>query len=148
MHRAYALAQTSYSGRMAAIEQLRALEAKDPEPSQLPLHIKLILDGQRRLCEADSLYFRSLAEYARAIKEVHYHKGSLLEYDEVYLSEGAWPEKAYQDAADRERQKRAPLLTRGLKQPLTVSTGAAAPPSTFETDVPYPEPLPAGPPQP
>ena len=70
-------------------------------------------------------HFRSLAEYAVAIKNVHYSKGTLLDYDGVMLSEGGWPQKAYADAAEREasRGKPWPLNYASSRAPL-VGVGA------------------------
>jgi hypothetical protein len=57
--------------------------------------LDLLLESQRLLADAERRHYRSLAEYAVAIKNVHYSKGTLLDYDGVVLSESAWPEKAY-----------------------------------------------------
>jgi outer membrane protein TolC len=112
--RAYATSQSNYNRRGAAREYLAALEARyqrADQREQVQL-LDLLLDAQRRLADAESAYFRSLLEYSLAIKAVHYQKGSLLEFNQVYLSEGLWPGKAYVDAAIRERNKhRAPPLT-------------------------------------
>ena len=52
------------------------------------------------------------------MKQVHYEKGSLLDLNEVYLSEGPWPHRAYHDAAERAvRSRPVPWLTR-LTHPL------------------------------
>ncbi len=45
---------------------------------------------------------------------VHYRKGSLLDYDGVYLAEGQWPAKAYFDAM-RQARKRDAGLVHGLR---------------------------------
>ena len=105
--RAYVLAQTHLNRRVAAIEQLKALESArgDVEDSQTVQLLDFLLESQRRLAEADIDYHRSLVEYAMAIKLVHQAKGSLLDYNEVYLSEGLWPDKAYHDAMDRHRRR-------------------------------------------
>ena len=60
-----------------------------------------MLDSQRRLAESEIRYFGSLTEYALSIKNVHFEKGSLLDYNDVFLAEGPWPGKAYDDAAER-----------------------------------------------
>jgi len=39
-----------------------------------------VLDAQRRLAEAGSQYFRSRTEYALSLKNVHFEKGTLLDY--------------------------------------------------------------------
>ena len=116
MQRANVVSQTSYNRLEAARQQLAAVEAAF-EADKAPLD--LLLDGQRRLADAESRYFRSLAEYAIAVKNVHFAKGTLLNYDGVYLSEGGWPQKAYQDAAMREslRGKRRPLNYSSAKAP-------------------------------
>jgi hypothetical protein len=110
MERAYAVAQTNYNRSLAARENLAALNVKFDrvEPNDVARMLDLLLDAQRRLAEAESRYFRSLAEYEMAVKNVHYQKGSLLDYNEVFLSEGAWPAKAYDDAAKKARRRGRP----------------------------------------
>ncbi len=106
VERAYLTAKTSYNRRLAAREQLAALEARyekaDANERTRQL-VDLLLDAQRRLADAESGYFRALAQYMTATKNVHFHKGSLLDYNQVYLTEGAWPDKAYRDAEQRDR---------------------------------------------
>ncbi len=126
-NRAYRVAKTNYNRRTAALTQLRALEATylDADESQKGRLFDLLLDSQRRLADAESRYYRSTVEYMLAIKQVHYNKGSLLNYNEVYLAEGPWPKKAYVDAAQRDRMRmknlhldnfitnRSPTVSRG-----------------------------------
>jgi len=106
--RAYVVSQTTFNRLEAARNQMEASSAAF-EADKVPLD--LLLDSQRRLADAQSRHFRSMAEYAVAIKNVHYAKGTLLNYDGVFLSEGGWPRLAYRDAARREnlRGKRRPL---------------------------------------
>ena len=73
--------------------------------------LDLLLDAQRRRAEAESAYYRSLVDYNRAIMNVHYRKGSLLEYDGVYLAEGPWPAKAYFDALRQARKRDAACIS-------------------------------------
>ncbi len=69
--------------------------------------LDLLLDAQRRLADAAARPdYRSQADYNRNIAQVHLRKGSLLEYNDVYLAEGPWPAKAYFDA-----HRRAALAT-------------------------------------
>ena len=102
MQRAFVLSQTSFNRLDAARQQLDAVSAAF-EADKAPLD--LLLEAQRRLADAQSSHFRALAEYAVAIKNVHFAKGTLLDYDGVYLSEGGWTAKAYQDAAERKRRR-------------------------------------------
>ena len=76
--------------------------------------LDLLLDAQRRRAEAESAYYRSLVDYNQAIMNVHYRKGSLLDYDGVYLAEGPWPAKAYFDAM-RQARKRDAGMYHGLR---------------------------------
>ncbi len=75
------------SGTHAAREQLAAVTAAY-EADKAPLD--MLLDAQRRLADSESSYYRSLAEYAVAIKNVHFAKGTLLDYDGIHLSEGGF----------------------------------------------------------
>ncbi len=113
--RAMVVAQTTQSRLDAARTQLGAV-AVAYDRGDAPLD--LLLEAQRLLSDAESSHFRSLAEYAVAIKNVHYSKGTLLDYDGVVLSESAWPQKAYADAAQRES-------TRGKPWPLNYASASA-----------------------
>lgn len=102
----YGLMKTYFNRRVAAEDEVEAVEAVyDSGRSTLDL----LLDAQRRRAEAESLYFRALLDYNRAIMRVHYRKGSLLEYNGVYLAEGPWPNKAHFDAVRRARKRQAAL---------------------------------------
>jgi hypothetical protein len=154
VERAYTTSQTNYNRRRAAREHLTALEARyqrADQREQVQL-LDLLLDAQRRLADAESAYFRSLLEYSLAIKGVHYQKGSLLEYNQVYLAEGMWPGKAYVDAATRQNNKHpaAPLMPAVLKSPPPLSQGeyeqSLAPADYFEPLPPYEQPYVPSPP--
>jgi outer membrane protein TolC len=93
--RAYEVSQTSYNRRVAAQEQLRSMQAAF-ESDQVPFF--QVLDAQRRLAEAESRFSLAQVDYALAVKNVHFEKGSLLDYNQIFLSEGPWPAKAYRDA--------------------------------------------------
>jgi hypothetical protein len=55
---------------------------------------------------------------------MHFRKGSLLEYNGVYLAEGPWPGKAYFDAMRRARQRDAALyVDYGFTRPGVISRG-------------------------
>ena len=65
-----------------------------------------------------------MTNYAKSISQVHYRKGSLLEYNGVYLTEGPWPAKAYFDARRRARSRSAALyLDYGFTYPKVLSRG-------------------------
>jgi len=119
--RAYVVSQTTFNRLEAARNQMEASTAAF-EADKAPLD--LLLDSQRRLADAKSRHFRSMAEYAIAIKNVHYAKGTLLDYDGVYLSEGGWPRQAYRDAATRENLRGKPMsLNYAASRPPRISRG-------------------------
>ena len=91
----YGLTQSNFNRRVAAEDEVEAIEAVYDSGS---VTLDLLLDAQRRRAEAESAYYRSLVDYNRAIMRIHYRKGSLLDYNGVYLAEGPWPGKAYFDA--------------------------------------------------
>jgi outer membrane protein TolC len=110
VERTYIVSQTNYNRRLAARQQLDALEAvyEDADQNEKTRLLDLLLDAQRRLADAEIRYYRARVEYAFAIKEVHRQKGSLLDYNEIYLAEGPWPGKAYYDASRRDRRHNTP----------------------------------------
>ncbi|MGD9636314.1 MAG: TolC family protein, partial [Pirellulales bacterium] len=104
--RTFVVAQTTYNRLIASRQQHEALLAPFEENKEVSLD--LLLDAQRRLLESEVRYYRALAEYALAVKNVHFVKGTLLDYDGVYLTEGPWPGEAYRDAADLESMRGKP----------------------------------------
>ena len=110
--------RTNYNRRAAAFDQLQSLTAllRDADNVEKPRLLDLQLEAQRRLADAESQFFRALAEHEVAIKNVHLGKGSLLDYNQIYLTEGDWPEKAYYDAA-RPRAAEARSLPAGKLRP-------------------------------
>jgi outer membrane protein TolC len=144
----FGLTQTNFNRRVAAEAEVQAVNASY-EANRVTLD--LLLDAQRRRAEAESAYYRSLVDYNRAIMNVHYRKGSLLDYDGVYLAEGQWPAKAYFDAMRQARKRDAGLymdygytrpnvLSRGpVEQNPSPDCGPAGPTPVFEAPGPLPE---------
>ncbi|MCA9114185.1 MAG: TolC family protein [Planctomycetaceae bacterium] len=120
MDRAYATAKTNLNRRVAARQQLAAVTAAF-EADTAPLD--LVLEAQRRVAEADSRYHASFVEYMIALKNVHFEKGSLLDYNAVGLSEGSWPKQAYSDAEARDALRSRPLNLFGHQPGEVVSSG-------------------------
>ena len=120
----FALAQTNFNRRVAAERQVEAVQAAYDANT---VTFDQLLDAQRRRAEAESSYYRSLVDYNRSISQLHYRKGSLLEYNGVFLAEGPWPGKAYFDAHRRARQRDASLyLDYGHSRPGVFSRGAVS----------------------
>lgn len=103
LDRAYDVARIQLNRRIAASENLHATEIlySQAEENQKGLLLDQLLDAQTRLADSETQYVRSVIEYMMAIKQIHYAKGSLLNYNQVYVAEGAWPLKAQQEAAER-----------------------------------------------
>ena len=117
----YDLAQTNFNRRVAAEKQVEAVKAAFDADT---VTLDLLLDAQRRRADAEVAYYRSLVDYVRGISLVHFRKGSLLEYDGVYLAEGPWPNKAYFDAERLARQRDASYyLDYGYTRPSVISQG-------------------------
>ena len=117
----YGLSQTNFNRRVASEKEVQAVDAAY-EADRVTLD--LLLDAQRRRAEAESAYYRSLIDYNKAIMNVHYRKGSLLDYNGVYLAEGPWPGKAYFDALREARKRDASMyLDYGFTRPNVISQG-------------------------
>ncbi|MGL4513075.1 MAG: TolC family protein [Lacipirellulaceae bacterium] len=158
LDRAYEVSQTAYNRLVATKEQLEATRAAF-EADKAPLD--LFLEAQRMLAEAESRYYRALVEHAVALKNVHFTKGTLLDFDGVRLAEGPWVSDAYADAAERAARRgkprplnyassRAPRLSAGPVSQGSMSAGASVidpPAATPATTVPSSG-VPAGPQQP
>jgi outer membrane protein TolC len=117
----YTLAQTNFNRRVAAEQQVQAVNAAYEAGT---VTLDLLLEAQRRRADAETAYYRSLTDYNKAIMLVHFRKGSLLEYNGVYLAEGPWPAKAYFDAKRRARARDAGMyLDYGFTRPAVFSEG-------------------------
>jgi hypothetical protein len=136
----YGVAQTNFNRRVAAEDEVDAVETLY-EVGQIV--IDRVLDAQARQAEAESAYYRSLVDYNRAIMRLHFAKGSLLEFNGVYLAEGPWPGKAYFDALRRARQRDASLfLDYGWTRPDVISRGPVPQVSGASTGAGLPGPVP------
>ncbi|MEY2727784.1 MAG: hypothetical protein RLZZ458_3651 [Planctomycetota bacterium] len=72
--RAYESMKTALEQFLAAREYVDGIISREETPDDRKI------DGWRRLALAESLLFRARAEYAIALKNIHYEKGSILEY--------------------------------------------------------------------
>lgn len=85
--RAYIAAENNLNRYLAAKEVVTAYETKDD--ANFELDAERLLDAQRRLMDAETEYFRSRAEYAVALKNVHFEKGSIMAYNNLDIYDGA-----------------------------------------------------------
>jgi outer membrane protein TolC len=122
----YHLAQTAFNRWVAAQQEVNARSTivQQGGSTQEPNAFVNLLDSVRRQSEAQREYYQRLVNYNKAIADVHLAKGSLLEYDGVFLAEGPWPQKAYWDALGHARRRDASTyLNYGWTQPNVVSQG-------------------------
>jgi hypothetical protein len=83
-----------------------------------------LLRAQQTRSQAGQNYIRALTEYNKSIVEFHAIKGSLLEYNNIALEEGLWPQKAYWDAEERARERGAARhMDYGASRPSVISQG-------------------------
>lgn len=87
--RAHQACRNNLNRYLAAEQALNALVANDQQVGRV--EVDRILDAQRRAVEAEIRYFRARAEYAVALKNVHFEKGSLLEFNNVRMAEPTTP---------------------------------------------------------
>ncbi|MCY2993842.1 MAG: TolC family protein [Planctomycetota bacterium] len=117
----YGLIQTHFNRWSAAETEVNSLRAQY-EGGKITLYE--LLDSQRRRAQAQGDFHKAVTEYSKSIAEVHFRKGSLLDYNNVALSEGAWPQKAQWDALERARERDASYyLDYGFTRPNVVSLG-------------------------
>ena len=84
----------------------------------------MLLRAQQQRADAGRNYARALSEYNKSITDVHEVKGSLLEYNNIRLEEGMWPDKAYWDAHERARERdAAKFLDYGASRPRVITRG-------------------------
>jgi hypothetical protein len=136
----YALAQTHFN-RLNASE--KEVEATLTLFNNGKATLDLTLDAQRRRAQAQVDYYRAVGNFNKGIANVHFRKGSLMEYCGVQLAEGPWPKKAYWDALGHARERDASTyLNYGWTRPKVISRGAV--PQEQDTDTgtrgatPYP----------
>lgn len=118
--RAYSVLQTNVNRCVAAKEQLASVQAAYEEDR---VEFFVVLDAQRRYLDAVARYYQARVEYALAVRNIYFEKGTLLEDYGVFLNEGPWPEKAYFDAGDRERLRGKPReINYSARTPIIVGT--------------------------
>ena len=121
LSRTWSLLETSDDRRIAASEQLNAVQAAFDADK---VNFDVLLDAQRRFLDAETNYHRSLVEYTIAVRNVHFEKGSLLDYNEVFLTEDLWPMQAYADGMRRHKnQIRLDGLNGMINRPKPLSAG-------------------------
>lgn len=135
----YVQTQTHFNRWSAAEKEVESAEALYQGGKTT---LDLVLDAQRRRADAQAAFYNALIAYNKAVAEVHFRKGSLLEFNNIHLAEGPWPMKGYWDALARARERDASYyLDYGCTRPDVVSQGPAQ--QGVMVDMPLEQPTPA-----
>jgi len=110
----YQTAQTNYNRWQAAEAQVPGREnryqtgvpgpaAAGGQPSGIDTSVLLQqwLQTRTDAATAEVAFYTSVIEYQKAITDMHFRKGTLLELNNVHLAEGSWTADAYADALRR-----------------------------------------------
>lgn len=89
VERTYQSVRNTLDQYLAARQYLEAILVSRSEGVGRPIDAERLLDGHRRLIHAEVQFFRARAEYAIALKNIHYEKGSLLVYKDLRLADGS-----------------------------------------------------------
>jgi outer membrane protein TolC len=84
--RSFAVAQTTFNQRVAAHEQLAIL--KNLEENNNQVNVNEVLDAQSRVSQSDTAFYDALVRYMISLKNIHYEKGTLLEYNNIVFADG------------------------------------------------------------
>jgi hypothetical protein len=71
--------------------------------------LDVLLEAQRRVLESKLEYLRAEVEYMLAIKNVHFEKGTLLDYNQIFLNEEQSIGAALADASVRSSRTSRPI---------------------------------------
>ncbi len=117
----YHLMQTNFNRRLSAEQEVAAVFVAYQTGT---VTLDVLLTAQQEESISEAAYYRSLVDYNRAITQVHFVTGSLLEYNNVFLAEGPWPGKAYFDAHKHARERDAGIyMDYGFSRPDVFSRG-------------------------
>ncbi len=103
LDRTYTTAQTNLNRQLAAKKRVDAFVARTKIAKNQV--IDPVLRAQISYAQAQIAHYRSLIDYNKAITEVNYRKGTLLDHDSVFLSERDWEPEAYNLALRRARSR-------------------------------------------
>ena len=131
----YAAAQTNYKYLKAAADQV---ELYKTERDVGTATLDRVLRAQAELATAENAYYEQVVDYNKAIMQLNFATGRLLENNGVYLAEGQWRPEAYCDALMRAQArthaKDAPKLRTQPEE--FVSPGPTGIVELYDTQVP------------
>ncbi len=104
LDRAFAVAKSNFNRAIAAQQQA---DLVDHAYLLSKITLENVLDAQSRSANATSDFYQSLVQYTIAVADLHYTRGSLLDYHQIQLTEGPWTEWAHTSALKQARRFRA-----------------------------------------
>ncbi|GAB4145580.1 MAG: TolC family protein [Planctomycetaceae bacterium] len=107
----YANMKSNFERRRAEHERVSIYETREGTLATTDI----VLRAQRDRALADSAYFQAVIAYNKAIADLNYRKGTLLEYNNILLAEDEWNPEAYQNALRRARARSHALDNQFLK---------------------------------
>lgn len=102
MDRWYLLAESGSKRADVAVDYAGTAEERVAnDNSRDPVSIGRVLEAKITSRDADQGYLRSIVEYNKAVTELNFRKGALLQANSIYLAEGEWNPEAYRQANER-----------------------------------------------
>lgn len=93
----------------AIVTQLNVLDSREKSGNTPELDV--VLETHRRLLDARLRYHQAQIEYSVSLRNVHYEKGTLLAYNNVFLAESITNHKALADATERMKYQNPEVQT-------------------------------------
>ncbi|MCA9098967.1 MAG: TolC family protein, partial [Planctomycetaceae bacterium] len=102
LSRSFNSAEQNQNRVFAAQENVEVFRLQEQVGIDVPQGGESIIDqrlrSETRLAQAQIAFHESLVAYQKALTDLQYRKGTLLEYNCIYLAEGGWKPEAYADA--------------------------------------------------
>lgn len=99
---AYAAAQSNRKRLNAAASRVEMLISEEKEGFST---VDVVVRGQASLAEAENAYYQQVVSYRKALIDLEFATGRLLDHSGVALAEGPWCPEAYRDAEIRAHER-------------------------------------------
>lgn len=101
--RAYTVSRSNYNRAQATLVRTQAESRRERVGEG---RLDPVLEAIRQYVDADIQYHRAIVDYNLALLNMHFTRGTLFDYHEVYLAEGPWVAEAYESARKQSRNYR------------------------------------------
>lgn len=151
LDRAYAVSKVNLNRAVAERQRLDAATAKYEAQVEL---LEFVLQAEQNAADADAEYYRSLVDYNMAVANLHFERGTYLDYMGVQLAEGRWSPAAYRSYSKEFRRFRPemsyctvkpyPISRHAYPQQVPARDASSESAEEIETVAPEPADMPAG----